>query len=314
MATNTAWHVIQGNITPHPDKVTKHNTCVLTDSVIDHRRSEHPSYTSAPSCEIPENESYEAADITIYHVNLRDLETLNDSFQARAMTFVSLASYVRPVSHSLVVSHATEKCDRLLLASLDPRQLRPSGRRRNDVIMLSAQNASRDRCLRRVAGSLLLKIHLTVTSLCQTVLSNHYPTSSATTLADTIPFAAPASKTDVRFASPDTSYLTDKECDAGKSECVKRKIMGMRPRAAGLLFLSLIIILALGLGLGLGLGRHHNSNDSSNSNSESAPAIQSGHPRNWMNGKRNFHVTERNWTNLKRNWHIDGQTCSIFAC
>ncbi|KAK9312205.1 hypothetical protein V1524DRAFT_439991 [Lipomyces starkeyi] len=127
--------------------------------------------------------------------------------------------------------------------------------------------------------------------------------SSATTLADTIPFAAPASKTDVLFASPDTSYLTDKERDAGNSECVKCKIMGMRPRSAGLLCLSLIIILALGLGLGLGLGLHHNSNDSSNSNSESAhPAIQSGHPRSWTNGKRNFHVTERNWVNPKRNW------------
>ncbi|KAK9311303.1 hypothetical protein V1524DRAFT_480147 [Lipomyces starkeyi] len=128
--------------------------------------------------------------------------------------------------------------------------------------------------------------------------------SSATTLADpSIPFVSPAWKTDELHASPDTSYLTDKERHADESECVKCKIVGMRPGSAGLLFLSLIIILTLGLGLGLGLGLHHNPNDSSNSNFETAStAIQSAHPRNWVNGESDFHVTERDWTNPKRNW------------
>ncbi|KAK9481728.1 hypothetical protein V1527DRAFT_478735 [Lipomyces starkeyi] len=130
-------------------------------------------------------------------------------------------------------------------------------------------------------------------------LSNLAPTtssaSSATTLADiSTPFPGPVSKTDELHASPDISYLTDKERDVGESEYVKCKVMGMRPRSAGLLFLSLIMILALGLGLGLGLGLHRNSNDSSNSNSESAStAIQSAHPpaqRNWINGKSNIHA------------------------
>ncbi|KAK9427790.1 hypothetical protein V1505DRAFT_378992 [Lipomyces doorenjongii] len=157
--------------------------------------------------------------------------------------------------------------------------------------------------------------HFATSSRALGSLSNLVPTTSsascASTLADiSIPFHVPASKADELYASPDTSYLTDKERDAGESQCMKCKIMGMRPRSAGLVFLlSLIIILTLGLGLGLGLGLNHNSNDSSNSNSESAStAIQSPHPpteRNWSNGKRNFHVTVRNWTNPKRNWHID---------
>ncbi|KAK9427355.1 hypothetical protein V1505DRAFT_358873 [Lipomyces doorenjongii] len=119
-------------------------------------------------------------------------------------------------------------------------------------------------------------------------LSNLAPTrssvSSATTLADnSIPSAACASKTDELYAWPDTSYLTDKERDAGEFECGKCKIMGMRPLSAGLLLLLLIIILSLGLAIGLGLGLHHNSSGSSNSNS----TVQSAHPP------------------TRRNWHID---------